>query len=237
MLYEALKSTHLGGNLSVVDAVTPDMLYLIDAHWYQYPPMDSLWHSILVFYLIIVSTVAIAGNSMVIFIFCSTKSLRTPSNLLIVNLAFSDFFMMFTMGPPMIVNSWNETWMFGPLGCQIYGMFGSMWGCASIWNMTMISFDRYNVIVKGLSAKPMSYMGAIMRILFVWGFSGIWTLAPILGWSRYTPEGSLTACGTDYLSQDVSAMSYLYAYSVACYFAPLFFIIYAYFFIIQVSNG
>jgi r-opsin len=173
---------------------------------------------------------------MVIYIFCTTKSLRTPSNLLIVNLAFSDFFMMFTMGPPMIVNSWHETWVLGPLFCQVYGMFGSMWGCASIWNMTMISFDRYHVIAKGLSAKPMTYGGAILRIVFVWAFSGLWTVAPILGWSRYTPEGSLTACGTDYLSQDISAVSYLYAYSVACYFLPLALIVYAYFFIIKVKH-
>lgn len=32
--------------------------------------------------------------------------------------------------------------------CELYGMFGSLCGCVSIWTMTMIAFDRYNVIVK-----------------------------------------------------------------------------------------
>lgn len=41
------------------------------------------------------------------------SAFRTPSNLLVVNLAFSDFLMMFTMGPPMIVNCYYETWVLG----------------------------------------------------------------------------------------------------------------------------
>lgn len=61
----------------------------------------------------------------------------------------------------MVVNCMNETWVFGPLMCQIYGMFGSLFGCSSIWTMTMIAFDRYNVIVKGLSAKPLTTGGKI----------------------------------------------------------------------------
>lgn len=32
--------------------------------------------------------------------------------------------------------------------CDIYAMVGSLCGCASIWTMTAIALDRYNVIVK-----------------------------------------------------------------------------------------
>lgn len=37
----------------------------------------------------------------------------------------------------------------GPFMCELYGLFGSIFGCGSIWTMTMIALDRYNVIVKG----------------------------------------------------------------------------------------
>lgn len=67
--------------------------------------------------------------------------------------------------------------------------------------MTMIAFDRYNVIVKGLSAKPLTTGGALLKILFIWIFSAIWTLFPFFGWNRYVPEGNMTACGTDYLTK------------------------------------
>lgn len=29
------------GNMTVVDKVPPEMLYLVDAHWYQFPPMSK----------------------------------------------------------------------------------------------------------------------------------------------------------------------------------------------------
>lgn len=106
-------SSGFGGNLTVVDKVPPDMLYLIDPHWYQFPPMNPLWHGILGFVIAVLGFVSITGNGMVVYIFATTKALRTPSNLLVVNLAFSDFSMMLTMSPAMVINCYYETWVFG----------------------------------------------------------------------------------------------------------------------------
>jgi len=232
--YSALWQSQSGhGNMTVVDKVPPEMMYLVDAHWYQFPPMNPLWHSILGFAIFVLGFISIVGNGVVIYIFTSTKSLRTPSNLLVVNLAVSDFMMMVSMSPAMVINCYYETWVLGPFMCEIYGLCGSLFGCASIWSMTMIAFDRYNVIVKGLSAKPLTNGGAMLRILFVWVFSGIWTIFPLFGWNRYVPEGNMTACGTDYLTKDWVSRSYILTYSMACYFSPLFLIIYSYWFIVQ----
>nr|WCQ76408.1 long wavelength sensitive opsin 2 [Ptosima undecimmaculata] len=230
---QRMMSGAFGSNLTVVDKVPPEMLYLVDHHWYQYPPLNPLWHGILGFAIGILGIVSVFGNGMVCYIFCSTKALRTPSNFLVVNLAFSDFCMMFTMSPPMVINCYFETWVLGPLMCQLYGMFGSLFGCTSIWTMTAIAMDRYNVIVKGLSAKPLTIKGVLLRIFLIYLFSVGWTIAPMFGWNRYVPEGNMTACGTDYLSQDWLSMSYIYAYSVFVYFLPLSVIIYAYWFIVQ----
>ena len=239
-------------NVTVVDKVPPEMLHMVDAHWYQFPPMNPLWHSILGFAIFVLGVVSIIGNGCVIYIFTNTKALRTPSNLLVVNLAFSDFLMMFTMAPPMVINCWHETWVFGPFACELYAMLGSLFGCASIWtmtmiafdrycvsiwSMTMIAFDRYTVIVKGLSAKPLTYVGSVMRILFVWANSLVWTLAPLFGWNRYVPEGNMSACGTDYLSKDWISVSYIYAYSVFVYWLPLLLIIYCYTYILKVRDA
>lgn len=87
-----------GKNYTVVDNVPQDMLFLVDPHWYQFPPMNPLWHSILGFAIGIFSVIALLGNLCVIYIFAKTKGLRTPSNLLVINLAMSDFLIMFTMG-------------------------------------------------------------------------------------------------------------------------------------------
>lgn len=83
-----------------------------------------------------------------------------------------------------VINCYYETWVLGPLFCELYALAGSLFGCGSIWTMTMIAFDRYNVIVKGLSAKPMTINGALLRIFGIWVFSLLWTIAPLFGWNR-----------------------------------------------------
>ncbi|XP_058825727.1 rhodopsin-like [Topomyia yanbarensis] len=224
-------------NITVVDKVPPEMLHLVDSHWYQFPPMNPLWHSLLGVAILVLCFASMAGNGCVMFIFTNTKSLRTPSNMLIVNLAFSDFLMMFTMAPPMIINCYYETWVLGPLACTIYGMCGSLFGCISIWTMTMIAFDRYKVIVKGLSAKPMTANGAILQIFSVWFASLAWTSCPLFGWNRYVPEGNMSVCGTDYLTNTLLSRSYIMAYATFVYFLPLFLIIYSYIFIIKAVSA
>jgi r-opsin len=109
-----------GGNETVVSKVLPDMVDMIDAHWNQFPPMNPLWHGLLGFVIGILGVVSITGNGMVLYIFGTTKSLRSPSNLLVMNLAFSDFTMMVCMSPAMVINCYYETWVFGTL--MIYYM-------------------------------------------------------------------------------------------------------------------
>jgi len=87
---------------------------------YQFPPLNPLWHAILGFVIGVLGCISVVGNGMVIYIFCSTKSLRTPSNLLIVNLAFSDFCLMLSMSPTMVINCYYETWVLGKLQQLFY---------------------------------------------------------------------------------------------------------------------
>ncbi|KAL7022788.1 hypothetical protein ACKWTF_012386 [Chironomus riparius] len=235
--FAAYQSGNIGGNITVLDLVRPEMRHLVSDHWGQFPPMNPLWHSILGFTIFCLGIVSMVGNYVVISVFTSTKSLRTPSNLLVVNLAFSDFLMMFTMGPPMVMSCYHETWIYGPLACQLYAAAGSLFGCVSIWTMTMIAFDRYNVIVKGLSGKPMTKSDAMVRIAIIWFFALIWTGAPFFGWCRYVPEGNMTACGTDYLSHKWSTRSYILLYALFVYWTPLLSIIYSYFFILQAVSA
>ncbi|XP_050070298.1 rhodopsin-like [Anopheles maculipalpis] len=224
-------------NLTVVDKVPPEIMHLVDPHWYQFPPMNPLWHSIIGFVILVLGIVSIIGNGMVIYIFATAKSLRTPSNLFVVNLALSDFLMMGTNAFTMVYNCWYETWVLGVLMCDLYAFFGSLFGCCSIWTMTMIALDRYNVIVKGLAGKPLTNTGAILRIIICWLIGVVWGILPMLGWNRYVPEGNMTACGTDYLTEDWFHKSYILTYSLFVYYTPLFTIIYSYVFIIKAVSA
>lgn len=68
---------------------------------------------------------AIAGNSMVLKIFSRYDALRTPANLLIINLAISDLLLIVTLVPEAVYNFFlGGTWQFGDLGCQIHAFCG-----------------------------------------------------------------------------------------------------------------
>ncbi|XP_014220575.1 rhodopsin-like isoform X1 [Trichogramma pretiosum] len=220
-------------NYTVVDKVPPDMLDRVGAHWYQYPPLWPIWHKILGLVMVFIGMIGWSGNFMVVYIFLVTPNLRTPSNVLVINLAFSDFFMMIAMSPPMVINCWFETWILGPLMCDIEALIGSVCGGTSIWTMTAIAYDRYNVIVKGMSGTPLTFMRAIIQVVLIWTHGFIWASLPLFGWNRYVPEGNMTSCGTDYVSDDWFGKSYILVYSIFVYYIPLFSIIICYYHIVS----
>jgi len=230
---QGVVSTNPYGNYTVVDTAREEMLHLVDPHWYNYPPMNPLWYGLLGFAIFCLGILSVFGNAVVIWVFQNTKALRSPANMLVVNLAFSDFLMMGNMFPPMVYACMHGTWMLGPSYCQYYGFAGSLFGCVSIWTMVFITLDRYNVIVKGVAAEPLTSKGSFLRVLFTWTTSLIWCLFPFFGWNRYVPEGNMTACGTDYLTEDSWSHMYLYFYSIWVYFIPLLIIVYSYTFIVS----
>jgi r-opsin len=72
-------------------------------------------------------TVAISGNWMVLRILGSFPSLRTPANMLVMNLAVSDFLLMITLIPECVYNFFTGgPWQFGDLGCQIHAFCGML---------------------------------------------------------------------------------------------------------------
>lgn len=71
----------------------------------------------------------------------SAKSLRTPSNVFVVNLAFCDFIMM-SKTPIFIYNSFNLGYALGSTGCQIYSLMGALSGIGAAMTNAFIAYDR-----------------------------------------------------------------------------------------------
>ena len=61
--------------------------------------------------------------------FSRTKSLRTPSNMLVVALAFSDFVMIQHQAIPLFVSPFlSKYWAFGWLCCRLYVLLAGIGG-------------------------------------------------------------------------------------------------------------
>ncbi|XP_076030394.1 compound eye opsin BCRH2-like [Oratosquilla oratoria] len=154
--------------------------------------------------------------------------------MLVFNLAFSDFGMQVTQFPPYIHNCFHGgVWMFSPFFCELYACLGAIFGLYSLWTLAFISFDRYNVIVNGVSSAPLTKGRAFLYILFCYAYAIGWSLPPFFGWGAYVPEGILDSCSFDYLSRDVNRRSYGLCIFTFDFVIPLTVIVCSYVFIVK----
>ncbi|NWU43400.1 OPN4 protein, partial [Hylia prasina] len=66
--------------------------------------------------ILIVGITGTLGNFLVFYAFCRSRSLRTPANIFIINLAISDFLMSITQSPVFFTSSLYKHWIFGEKG-------------------------------------------------------------------------------------------------------------------------
>ncbi|KAL2091751.1 hypothetical protein ACEWY4_011549 [Coilia grayii] len=187
-------------------------------------------HYIVALFIVSIGALGITGNALVIFAFCSNRKLRSLPNYFIVNLAVSDFLMAFTQAPIFFINSLYTEWVFGETGCKVYAFCGALFGITSMINLLAISMDRYLVITRPLQAMKGSRRRTTLAIVLVWLYSLGWSLAPLVGWSSYIPEGLMTTCTWDYTTYTVANRSYTMMLCCFVFFIPLGIILYCYVF-------
>ncbi|CAG2217449.1 OPN4 [Mytilus edulis] len=175
--------------------------YFIHPHWKQFPPVPD-----------------------------ETKNLKTPSNMLIMNLALSDLVFSAVNGFPLLtISAFNRKWMWGDAACQLYGFIGGLFGLMSIITLAAISIDRYYNIAEPLKAAQfMTRRKAFMMIVLVWIWSLVWAVPPIFGWGAYVPEGFQTSCTFDYISTEPHMRAYMIGMYIGGFVLPLVMIIVSY---------
>ncbi|KAK4295836.1 hypothetical protein Pmani_031628 [Petrolisthes manimaculis] len=214
---------------TLMDMVPEEVKPMIHSHWSKFPPVNPMWHYILALFFIILGIFSFFGNGMVMYLFTCKKSLRSPANMFVVNLAFSDFMMMASQFPMYVWNCFHGGyWSLGPFACQIHAFTGSIFGLCSLLTLAAIGYDRYCVIVKAFDGGHISSGKAFIIILLCWLYAGAVSIPPFFGWNAYIPEGILTSCSFDYISRDWSTRSFGIFLFVVCYCIPLLIITFVY---------
>ncbi|XP_048160891.1 melanopsin-like isoform X4 [Corvus hawaiiensis] len=179
--------------------------------------------------VLIIGSIGIIGNLLVLYAFYSNKKLRTPQNYFIMNLAVSDFLMSASQAPMCFVNSLHREWILGDIGCNLYAFCGALFGITSMMTLLAISVDRYLVITKPLqSIQWTSKRRTVQIIAVVWLYSLGWSVAPLLGWSSYVPEGLMISCTWDYVTYSPANRSYTMILCCCVFFIPLVIIFHCY---------
>lgn len=207
--------------------VAPEHSDLVHPHWRGFLAPEKFWHIGLALVYTMLIVMSVVGNGCVIWIFSTSKSLRTASNIFIVNLAVFDLVMAVEM-PMFVVNCFMERMLGWELGCDVYAALGAVSGLGQSITNAAIAFDRYRTISCPIDGRLNSKQAAVI-VAFTWSWTMPFTVLPLLKvWGQFTTEGFLTTCSFDYLTDDQDTRAFVICIFVWAYVIPLSFIVYFY---------
>nr|BAQ54845.1 opsin, short-wavelength sensitive type [Asiagomphus melaenops] len=203
--------------------IDEDYLDYIHPHWRQYKAPEAYKHFLLGIVYAVIFFMGTMGNVLVLVAFFSNKGLRTPSNLFVANLAIFDTIMMFKL-PFFVLNSVVEGQIFGKIGCDVYSLAGAYSGMGAAITNAAIAFDRYRTIAFPLDGR-LGMKAALGLVVGTWLWATPFSILPFFEiWSRFAPEGYLTTCSFDYLTEGKSTQYFTITIFVWAYILPLLFI-------------
>ena len=119
--------------------------------------------------VVIVTLLGLLGNGIVIRTIRTNTKMRTPTYLLILNLALTDFLFIATCFPFVGVAYVLPKYIFGRVLCRICSYFIYVGACVSINILVLISVVRCIVVVAPLSSRSCVTMQRIyIAIAVVW---------------------------------------------------------------------
>ena len=78
-----------------------------------------------------------------------------------------------------------------------------------------------------LGSKSNRRWACVMSLL-TWLYSALFASLPLFGVGKYVPEGYLTGCSFDYLSNELSSKIFVLVFFIGAWMVPLIIIIYSY---------
>ncbi|XP_072252927.1 trace amine-associated receptor 5-like [Leuresthes tenuis] len=107
----------------------------------------SPWSTVVLLHIVVslFFLLTMALNLFVIISVSHYRQLHTPTNILLLSLAVSDFFLAL-LGMPGEILQITSCWFLGDLACSLYVYVNYTITCASVGDMVLISIDRYVAI-------------------------------------------------------------------------------------------
>ncbi|XP_071753704.1 vertebrate ancient opsin [Centroberyx gerrardi] len=185
-------------------------------------------YSIISFLMFLNTVLSVFNNSLVITVLLKNPPLLHPMNAIIFSLAVSDLMIALCGSLIVTITNYQGSFFLGNGFCIFQGFAVNYFGLVSLCTLTLLAYERYNVVCKPKAGFKLSMRRCIVGLLFVWVFCLFWAVAPLLGWSSYGPEGVQTSCSLGWEERSWSNYSYLICYTVFCFIIPVAVIIYCY---------
>lgn len=138
-------------------------------------------------------------------------------------------------------SGFNERWIFGQIGCNVYGLLSSISSLIGILSITAISIERYLVVrypFLKLKIHKRTILGKIFLgiinllnliesslikvvIAIIWIISVLVVFSQLLVKHQFVLEGFLTTCTYDYMSQDQYMKKINFLLTLSAFVVPL----------------
>ncbi|XP_026036603.1 teleost multiple tissue opsin b [Astatotilapia calliptera] len=192
------------------------------------PSLSPTGHLVVAVCLGFIGTFGFLSNFLVLTLFCRYRALRTPMNLMLVSISASDLLVSVLGTPFSFAASTQGRWLIGRAGCVWYGFVNSCLGIVSLISLAVLSYERYCTMMAQTIADGRDFRPTLAGICFSWLYSVAWTVPPLLGWSRYGPEGPGTTCSVDWRTRTPNNISYIICLFTFCLVLPFGVILYSY---------
>lgn len=172
-----------------------------------------------VIFICIMMFMGTIANLGLLVITCLNKSLRTPSNIFLINVIVGDLIYILMRGP-VYVNKLLQPlcWSAGLFACKMHTYFETVAQYVCILSLTALSIERYMAVVRGLESRQIN--GRTVKVV---GVLVTWIVALVLSIPMalfsYIPA-FVPICSTVRLGELRGLLFDLYGF-FTMYFVPL----------------
>ncbi|NP_001279976.1 blue-sensitive opsin-like [Callorhinchus milii] len=194
----------------------------------QYYLADRWLFSSISAYMFLLICAGLPINGLTLLVTVKHKKLRQPLNYILVNLAVANLVMIMFGFVLSFYTTMNGYFIFGPIGCIFEGFFATLGGQVALWSLVVLAIERYIVICKPMGNFRFGTSHALMGMGFTWFMALTAAVPPLVGWSRFIPEGFQCSCTPDFyttnpLYNNDSYLMYLFSVHFAFPVTLIFF--------------
>ncbi|XP_061450654.1 histamine H3 receptor-like [Rhineura floridana] len=141
----------------------------------------------------LVVLITVLGNALVILAFVVDNSLRTQGNFFFLNLAIADLLVGGFCIPLYIPYILTGEWKFGKDLCKLWLVVDYLVCTASVFNIVLISFDRFISVTKAVSYRAQKGMtrNTVVKMIMVWITAFLLYGPAIISWEYIAQQSIL----------------------------------------------